>query len=228
MSDRILLVDDDKVLSSMTSEYLNSKGFDTDLCYDADSGFRQFSQGEYSLCILDVSMPFKDGFTLAEEIRAVNPGVPIIFLTGNTGKDDRIKGLSLGADDYVTKPFSMEELYLRVRNILRRTERLTEAAVFNLGIFHFNATIRELVISDEVQKLTEAESRLLKLFCTEPDGFVTRDVALQKVWNDSDHLKSRSLNVYINKLRKRLEADGRIEILNVYGSGYQLVVKKND
>ena len=219
----ILLVDDDRMLSSMTAEFLQAKGLTVDVFHDAHSGLDAFKAGDYAVCILDVRMPMKDGFSLAEDIRATDAAVPFIFLTGNVDKEDRIKGLTLGADDYITKPFSMEELFLRIKVALRRSGQTVENSRFELGDYVYDSKSRTLTMSVDTARLSEAEGKLLTLFLTQPDGLVTRDLALRKVWGDEDHLKTRSLNVYINKLRKRLEGDPNIEIINVYGTGYKLV-----
>jgi len=226
MSNRILLIDDDVTLAAITAEYLEARGYGVDVENNAEPGLKRFKAGNYAICLLDISMPMKDGFALAEEIREVDSAVPIVFLTGNTQKEDRIRGLSLGADDYITKPFSMEELYLRIRNLLKRAGKVTTQAVFNIGKYTFDSHTRSLSIGDDTVRLSDAEAQLLHLFCTQTDGLVSRDLALQKVWRDEDNLKGRSLNVYINKLRKRLSEDPDLEILNVYGTGYQLVTEK--
>ena len=226
MSYRILLVDDDITLAAITAEYLEARGCKVDVVSNANAGLKQFREDQYDISLLDISMPIMDGYELAKEIRALEHGAPIIFLTGNTEKEDRIRGLTLGADDYITKPFSMEELFLRIRNVLKRSGKSSEDSVFRIGGYTFDSHSRILTLGDDSTRLSEAEARLLKLFCTQPDGLVTRDLALRRVWQDEDHLNSRSLNVYINKLRKRLEKDTRLEILNVYGTGYQLVTSR--
>ncbi|MDX1476405.1 MAG: response regulator transcription factor [Saprospiraceae bacterium] len=225
----ILLVDDDRDLSGITREYLQEKGFHVSLAHSADEGMSAFQDGKVDVCVLDVKMPFRDGFSLAEEIRSLDADVPIIFLTGQRETEHRIKGLSIGADDYVTKPFSMQELYLRLNVVLRRTRRQTEEATdtFDIGRYHYDRTSRILQIGNQKARLSSMEGHLLTLFCTQPEGRVTRDQALREVWQDEDHLKARSLNVYITKLRNRLKDDPHVEILNVHGTGYQLVVRSS-
>ena len=222
----ILLVDDDRELADITKEYLVAKGMDVDLTYDATSALELFKKETYDICILDVKMPMKDGFTLAKELRELDSKVSIIFLTGQKDKADRITGLLLGADDYVTKPFSMQELFLRVNNIYRRLgfQKDDESIKYKLGLYTYDSVSRKLSIGDTVERLSEMEGQLLILFCNQPNKRITREQALNQIWQDEDHLKSRSLSVYINKLRHRLKGDDSIEILNVYGSGYQLVL----
>ncbi len=228
MKTQILFVDDDVQMSSMTKEYLEAKGFEVMLLHNAEEGLRAFKQNSFDLCLLDVKMPFKDGFSLASEIRVLDKNVPIVFLTGKTETDDRIKGLTIGADDYITKPFSMKELTLRMNAILKRTLVNEESSNSKLliGEYIFDSNSRELVREEKVIKLSGIEANLLQLLGENINGLVKRDYALNKIWMDEDHLKGRSLNVYISKLRRYLSKDERIEILNVHGEGYRLVVKK--
>ena len=224
----LLLVDDDIMLSPLTREYLEAKGYSVTLRHSGDEGLAAFKRGRFDACILDVKMPLKDGFALAEDIRQIDPLMPILFLTGAVQKEERIRGLSIGADDYITKPFSMEELYLRVRNTLSRSQaqqKKSESAVFEVGKYRYHAGTRELHGGTEVVKLTAIEAKLLQLFCESENGIIRRDIALQRIWGDEDMLKGRSLNVYVSKLRTFLSEDQAIEILNVHGEGYQMVVK---
>jgi DNA-binding response OmpR family regulator len=226
---KILFVDDDLTLSPITKEYLEAKGYEVTLRHSGDEGLAAFKSGRFDGCILDVRMPFKDGFALAEEIRELSPQMPILFLTGAVQKEERIRGLSLGADDYITKPFSMEELYLRVRNTLMRSvtqQKRAEASTHAIGLYRFDVATRELHGNPELVKLTAIEAKLLQLFCESENGHIRRDIALQRIWGDEDMLKGRSLNVYVSKLRTFLAADPRIEILNVHGEGYQLVLRE--
>ena len=224
---RILLVDDDVTLADLTSEYLQTQGFGVVVKNNATDGLSTFVDEGADVCILDIRMPVKDGFSLAQEIRELDPLVPIIFLTGQSEKEQRIKGFELGADDYVVKPFSMQELALRIKALLKRSGKLKERTQFTLGNFDFDSNTRSLRLSSDEARLSDAEAKLLWLFCTQPNRLVTRDLALREVWDDVDHLKTRSLNVYINKLRKRLAGDPRVEIINVYGTGYQLVIARD-
>lgn len=227
----ILLVDDDKVLSPFVQEYLESKGLSVTLRYSGEEGLHTFRQGQFDLCILDVKMPFKDGFTLAAEIRAIAPDVPFIFLSGNADKAHRIKGLTLGADDYMAKPFSMEELHLRIVAILRRVSRQQQNArpnadtVYAIGEYLFSPQNQELTRAGHTTPLTGIETRLLTLFATAPNGIVEREKALHIIWGDDDYLRGRSLNVYVSKLRQILKADPNIAFINIHGTGYRMNVK---
>lgn len=223
----ILLVDDDTDLAGVTKEYLEAKHCTVSVASNAHAGLVLFNQEKFDVCILDVRMPVKDGFALAEEIRQIEAQVPLIFLTGQTKQEDRIHGLTLGADDYITKPFSMQELFLRISVALRRSgfhDRQTSNSIA-LGKYTFNPASRTLILDHAEAKLSDMESQLLALFCAAQNGLVSRELALRKIWNDEHLMKTRSLNVYINKLRRRLQKDSRIEFLNVYGTGYQLVVR---
>jgi DNA-binding response OmpR family regulator len=222
----ILLVDDEPELTGITKEYLEAKGFDVTMCHNAEAGLEAFRKGKFHVCILDVKMPFKSGFSLAEDIRSLDAYVPIIFLTGQTDKEDRIKGLMLGADDYVTKPFSMQELFLRLKVVLRRMSGQQAASTgYTIGQYTFDPTGRSLAIGNRLARLSEMEAQLLLLFCSQPEGLVSRDLALSEIWQDESHVKSRSLNVYITKLRNRLKEDPHIEIINIHGTGYRLIVR---
>lgn len=226
---KILFVDDERQFSAMTKEYLESKGHKVTLKHSGDEGIVSFKNDDFELCILDIKMPLKDGFVLATEIRDFNEFVPIIFLTGQTEREDRIKGLSLGADDYITKPFSMEELNLRIQNIMRRitieerNQKVQEK--YTIGNYKFDATVRELKNAKETIKLTAKEAKLLQMFCKNMNGVVERDLALKRIWGDEYMLKGRSLNVYVSKLRHYLKEDPNIEFLNVHGYGYKMAVK---
>lgn len=224
------MVDDDRTFSVLTQEYLEARGLDVTLVHNGDEGLSVFRKSDFDLCILDVKMPLKDGFTLAAELRAWRPGIPIIFLTGQTEKESRIKGFMIGADDYVTKPFSMEELYLRVAAVMRRVgiqeKTRQETGPYRVGTYEFDARTRELALSRQTVKMSAIEARLLQLFCDSESGMIEREAALRQIWDDEDMLRGRSLNVYVSKLRQYLRDDPNIEILNVHGIGYQLVVRK--
>lgn len=227
----IMLVDDDRAFSALTQEYLESKGVKVTLLHNAESAWRVFRTQTFHMCILDVKMPIKNGFDLARDIRSINPDVPIIFLTGVTERESRLEGFHLGADDYVTKPFSMEELWLRILAIFRRMGtseaqlRQRESRVFYIGRYQFTPHTRELSFDGGTPvKMTAIEARLLDYFCQSPDGLIERSAALRRIWQDDDYLRGRSLNVYVSKLRQYLRDDPRIEILNVHGEGYQLIM----
>jgi len=223
---RLLLCDDDVQLAKLTSEYLEAKGFDVTLASNAIDGYKMFSTEQFDMCILDVKMPMKTGFELASEIREVDAQIPIIFLTAESDTEKRIEGLMIGADDYLTKPFSFKELFLRITAVFRRIEAPGQEnlTIRQIGRYQFNVETRTLVAGQTEYRLSDIEAQLLDAFCKSPNGRVTRDHLLATIWQDDAHLKSRSLNVYVSKLRKRLALDPSIEILNIHGSGYHLVI----
>lgn len=224
---RILLAEDDENLGMLLSEYLQAKGYSTDLMPNGEDAYNAFVANKYDICIFDVMMPKKDGFTLAKEIRMLNAEVPIIFLTAKTMKDDILQGFKAGADDYLAKPFSMEELLLRIEAILRRTSGSVSAQdVYSLGIFKFDTQKQQLINgkSDVVIKLTTKESELLKLLCANANKVLERNLALKTIWVDDNYFNARSMDVYITKLRKHLKDDPTVEIINVHGKGYKLVM----
>jgi DNA-binding response OmpR family regulator len=224
---KILLVEDDENLGSLLCDYLNMKGYKTDLFPDGVKGFQSFMKNRYDICILDVMMPLKDGFTLASEIRVVNSEIPVIFLTAKSLKEDVIEGFRIGADDYIKKPFSMEELLARIEAILRRTRKSNiniEDKLFSLGKFEFDPHKQILAYGDKVTRLTTKESELLKLLCLNMNKVLNREVALQAIWRNDSYFNARSMDVYITKLRKLLKDEPRLEILNIHGTGYKLIL----
>ncbi|MBO0930970.1 response regulator transcription factor [Fibrella aquatilis] len=225
----ILLVEDDPNLGQLTQEYLTMKGYPTDRATDGNAGLQQFMAGQYDLCILDVMMPKKDGFTLAKELRMAGRDVPIIFLTAKSMQEDTIQGLRAGADDYMTKPFSMEELLLRIQAILRRYQRtgsVPDMNVYEFGAFRFDYPHQMLFREGEPagQRLTSKESELLKLLAQNLNQPLSRSFALKMVWGDDSYFNARSMDVYITKLRKYLKEDERVQLVNVHGEGFKLVV----
>ncbi len=222
---KILLCEDDENLGMLLREFLQAKGFNADLFPDGEKGYKAFLKGKYDLCVLDVMMPKKDGFTLAQEIRNVNSEVPIIFLTAKNLKDDILEGFKLGADDYITKPFSMEELVVRIDAILRRVKgkKDREVTLFRIGKFTFDTQKQVLVSADSTQKLTTKESELLALLCSHVNDILERNYALKTIWVDDNYFNARSMDVYITKLRKLLKGDPSIEIINIHGKGYKLI-----
>ncbi len=222
---KILLCEDDENLGMLLREYLITKGYDTTLCYDGEEGLKAFHNDNFDICILDVMMPKKDGFTLAMDIRHTNTSVPIVFLTARALKEDIIEGFRIGADDYLTKPFSMEELTFRVEAILRRVQgtKVKEKNVYNLGDYVFDKQKQTLSFGEESKKLTTKENDLLLLLCQNMNEILQRDFALKKIWVDDNYFNARSMDVYITKLRKLLSKDERVQIINVHGKGYKLV-----
>ena len=222
---KMLLCEDDENLGMLLREYLEAKGYTTTLCPDGEAGFREFSKNKFDIAVLDVMMPKKDGFTLAQEIRQSNADLPIIFLTAKTLKEDILEGFKLGADDYITKPFSMEELVFRVEAILRRVrgKKNKESTLYHIGRFTFDTQKQLLTIDDKQTKLTTKENELLSLLCSHANDILQRDFALKTIWIDDNYFNARSMDVYITKLRKHLKADENVEIINIHGKGYKLI-----
>ena len=223
---RILLCEDDENLGMLLREYLEAKGYDAELCIDGEEGYNAFQEGTYDLCILDVMMPKMDGFTLASKIRDINPDIPFMFLTAKTMRDDVKAGFELGADDYITKPFSMEEVVFRIEAILRRArgKKNCDVSSFPIGKYIFDSQKQLLTIGNKQEKLTTKEAELLKLLCNKINELLPRDYALRTIWIDDNYFNARSMDVYITKLRKHLKDDPNVEILNVHGKGYKLVI----
>ena len=226
----ILLCEDDENLGMLLREYLQAKGYYAELCADGDAGYKAFLKGKFDICVLDVMMPIKDGFTLAQEIRAANANIPIIFLTAKTLKEDILEGFKIGADDYITKPFSMEELVFRIEAILRRVcgKKNKESTIYKIGRFQFDTQKQLLSIDGQQTKLTTKESELLGLLCAHANEILQRDFALKTIWIDDNYFNARSMDVYITKLRKHLKADDSIEIINIHGKGYKLITPASE
>jgi DNA-binding response OmpR family regulator len=223
----ILLAEDDVNLGHLLQTFLKSKGFDVTLAQNGKIAFDKFNLDTYQFCIFDVMMPEMDGFTLAKEIREIDRKVPILFLTAKSMKEDKLEGFSIGADDYLTKPFAMEELLARITAITRRTET-TDSEVdqhYLIGTIKYEPDIRLLHLKDEVKKLTTKENQLLKLLVKNKNEILDRQATLRAVWGDDNYFNGRSMDVYIAKLRKALKEDESIEIMNVHGKGFKLVVK---
>jgi len=222
---KILLCEDDENLGMLLREYLNTKGYAVDLQPDGEAGFKAFQNDKFDLCVLDVMMPKKDGFTLAVEIRATHSEVPIIFLTAKSMKEDILQGFKIGADDYLSKPFSMEELLYRIESILRRVtgKKPKEVVSFQLGEFLFDTQKQVLVRGNEVLRLTTKESELLSLLASNTNEILERNYALKTIWVDDNYFNARSMDVYITKLRKLLASDPNVAIINIHGKGYKLI-----
>lgn len=222
---RILLCEDDENLGMLLREYLQAKGYAAELYPDGEAGYKAFLKNKYDLCVFDVMMPKKDGFTLAQEVRAANAEIPIIFLTAKTLKEDILEGFKIGADDYITKPFSMEELTFRIEAILRRVrgKKNKESNIYKIGKFTFDTQKQILATAEKQTKLTTKESELLGLLCAHANEILQRDFALKTIWIDDNYFNARSMDVYITKLRKHLKEDDSIEIINIHGKGYKLI-----
>ena len=227
---KILLCEDDENLGMLLREYLQAKGFSTELCADGELGYKAFLKTKFDICVLDVMMPKKDGFTLAKEIRNSNQDIPIIFLTAKTLKEDILEGFKIGADDYITKPFSMEELVFRIEAIIRRTKgkKNKESTVYRIGQFTFDTQKQLLCLGDDQRKLTTKENELLALLCSHANEILQRDFALKTIWIDDNYFNARSMDVYITKLRKHLKDDPQIEIINIHGKGYKLITPEDE
>ena len=230
---RILLAEDDPNLSMVLQDYLEMLGYETNLSTNGEEGLKAFSKNEFDLCILDVMMPKMDGFTLAEKIRKQNEGIPIIFLTAKSLKEDRIKGFQTGCDDYITKPFSTEELSLRIEAILRRcmardaSEESAENEVHTIASYQFDASNMVLSRGKNERTLTRKETALLNILAKNINQLVPRDVILTEVWGNDDYFLGRSMDVFIAKLRKYLKEDPVISITNVHGAGFKLETKES-
>ena len=227
---KILLCEDDENLGMLLREYLQAKGYEAVLCPDGEAGYREFQKTKFDICVLDVMMPKKDGFSLAQDIRQQNAELPIIFLTAKTLKEDILEGFKIGADDYITKPFSMEELVMRIEAILRRVKgkKTRENTIYHIGRFTFDTQKQLLSIGDNQTKLTTKENELLALLCAHANEILQRDYALKTIWIDDNYFNARSMDVYITKLRKHLKEDDQIEIINIHGRGYKLITPEEE
>ncbi len=233
---KILLVEDDQNFGDVLRSYLEMHDYDVVLSADGQAGLESFKKDSFDLCIFDVMMPKKDGFTLAREIREKNLSIPIVFLTAKTMKEDVLQGFKIGADDYISKPFNSEELLYRIQAILKRSqkggavEEVYDSKDYFIGNYHFNYPLRFLQIKGNIAeenriKLSPKEAQLLQLFCHNMNDVLTRSEALTKIWNDDNYFTARSMDVFVTKLRKYLSQDPNIEIVNIHGNGFQLLVR---
>lgn len=225
---QILLAEDDLNLGFVIKDLLEDEGYDVKLCTDGVSALQAYNERPFDICLLDVMMPLKDGFTLAENIRKVDADIPIIFLTAKALTEDKVRGLTLGADDYITKPFDNEEFLLRIENVLRRTgkrKQRPDPDEFEVGIFKLDSKNLTLTSPDGAeQKLTAKEAKILKLLCLHQNSVVERDVLLNTVWGKDDYFTGRSMDVFITKLRKYLKDDPSVKIQNIHGVGFKLEI----
>ncbi|MBD3862240.1 MAG: two-component system OmpR family response regulator [Olleya marilimosa] len=230
---RILLVEDDPNFGTVLKDYLSMNDYEVTHAKNGMEGFEKFKRGDFDLCILDVMMPYKDGFTLAKEIREKNAEVPIVFLTAKAMKEDVLKGYKVGADDYLNKPFDSEVLLMKIKAIMQRKANDTVADSkqfeFKIGGFDLNSKLRFLTYNGGEQvKLSPKENELLRMLALHENDLMPRELALTKIWRDDNYFTSRSMDVYIAKLRKYLKLDPNVEILNIHGEGFRLVVNQND
>jgi two-component system OmpR family response regulator len=224
---KILLAEDDNNLGNLLRNYLIAKNYDTFLSVNGKEALEAFRKDEFNICIIDIMMPEMDGLTLTKEIRKINPNIPVIFLTAKNQKEDIIEGFITGADDYITKPFSMEELLYRIEAILRRvTEKVVrkKEEFYAIGKYSFDTLKQLLRIEDHTIKLTTKESELLELLCEHKNEILERNYALKAIWIDDNYFNARSMDVYITKLRKYLKKDPSVKILNIHGKGYKLLI----
>jgi DNA-binding response OmpR family regulator len=230
MKTKILLVEDDPNLGLLLKESLQLKGdYLVSLCTDGEQGLTEFLNNTFDICIFDVMMPKKDGFTLLKDIRKVNKEVPVIFATAKGMVQDKMEGFSIGADDYITKPFSIDELIMRIKAILKRTKPIVvveEPSLFQLGKYTYNYSLQLLSHDGLQHKLSTKEAELLKLLCLHANEVLERDEALLKIWKDDNYFNGRSMDVFLSKLRKLLKDDPRIEIMTLHGKGYKLILPK--
>jgi DNA-binding response OmpR family regulator len=225
---KILLLEDDANLGLILQEHLQMQGYTVTLCTNGEDGTTAYRGGRYELCLVDVMMPKKDGFTFAREVRATDDQTPLIFLTAKSLKEDKIEGFKIGCDDYLTKPFSIEELLLRIQAILKRAGGKSRddstVSQFEIGSYHFDSTRQLLRFKDEQYKLTPKESDLLRLLCLHMNETLERDVALKKIWGDDNYFSGRSMDVFVSRLRKYFKDDPRVEIMGIHGKGFRLIV----
>ena len=225
----ILLAEDDPNLGTVLKDSLEMENNYVELYTDGEQAWKAFNKDDFDICILDVMMPFKDGFTLAKEIKKVAPQMPIIFLTAKSMKEDKLEGFKLGADDYITKPFSFEELQLRIDAVMRRVNSAMlpsdQQDEFTIGNYTYIDNERSLKLGDTITKLTTKEAELLKLLAHNINKIVDRDVALKSIWGNDNYFTGRSMDVYITKLRKYLKDDEQLEIVNIHGQGFKLITK---
>jgi DNA-binding response OmpR family regulator len=230
MENKILLVEDDRNFGDVLRSYLEMNDYEVVLATDGFEGLDAYKKGSFDLCIFDVMMPKKDGFTLAKEIREMDTEIPIIFLTAKTLKEDVLEGFKIGADDYIAKPFNSEELLYRVQAVLKRSQKLPDPKEdikeFNIGKYHFNYPLRILTYDGkDKEKLSPKEAHLLRLFCINKNDVLARSEALTKIWGEDNYFTARSMDVFVTKLRKYLSKDEQLEIVNIHGNGFRLLVK---
>jgi two-component system, OmpR family, response regulator len=229
MEAKILLVEDEKNFGMLLKDYLSMNGFSVELCEDGERGIESFRQNKFDLCIIDIMMPKKDGFTLGAEIRSLHKTIPMIFLTARSMREDVIRGYKLGADDYITKPFDSEVLLFKIKAVLNRHVPIEcDSHLHEIGSFSFNAKLRTLKKGSGLEtKLSPKEAALLNLLCQHMNDVLLREKALKQIWKDDNYFTARSMDVYIVKLRKYLAPDANIQINNLHGNGYSLIVSQS-
>jgi DNA-binding response OmpR family regulator len=228
---RILLAEDDNNLGFVVQDNLKSNGFDVTLCLNGEEALKAFANDNFDICLLDVMMPKKDGFAVAETIKELNSAIPIIFLTAKTMQTDKVKGFTIGADDYITKPFDFQELILRINAVLKRSQLLVEnieesVTIYHIGKYTFDIKNQVLKAGKAEQKLTKKETRILTFLCENMNDIAPRELLLKNIWGNDDYFSGRSMDVFISKIRKYLSEDTKIQILNIHGVGFKLEVTK--
>ncbi len=224
MKAKILLVEDDPSLGFVIKDGLSHKDYDVTLCINGEEGHEKFVSQSFDLCILDVMLPRQDGFSLAQNIRNKNHHIPILFITAKNLLEDKIMGFESGGDDYIVKPFSMEELVYRIEVFLRRTNGHQDQTFFKVGSYEFDCNRMTLALDQSLKTLTQKEAEVLKLLCINRDRVTKREDILKSIWGDDDYFMGRSLDVFISRLRKYLSQDKRIQIVNYHGVGFRLEV----
>jgi DNA-binding response OmpR family regulator len=227
VTQRVLLLEDDPNLGLIVQEHLQMNGFDVDLCANGEIGLARFDREHYAICLVDVMMPRMDGFTFAREVRRRDRDIPLIFLTAKSLKEDKIEGFRIGCDDYITKPFSVEELLLRIQAVLRRAGGTTAEDTrtkFTVGNYSFDSVLRVLRGTSEERRLTPKEADLLRLLCVHQGKTLDRDLALREIWGEESYFNARSMDVFVSKLRKYFKDDPRIEISSIHGVGFRLTI----
>jgi len=226
MNPRVLLVEDDRNLGLIVQEHLQLNGYETELCENGETALMAFGHGRFALCLVDIMMPRMDGFAFAREVRRRDKTVPLIFLTAKSLKEDKIEGFRIGCDDYITKPFSVEELLLRIQAVLRRSGAggLTERTSFTIGAYSFDSVTRTLRNGQQERRLTSREAEVLRLLCLHQNKTLDRSLALREIWGEDSYFNARSMDVFVSRLRKYLKDDPRIEISSVHGVGFRLTL----
>ena len=228
---RILLVEDDPNFGAVLKDYLTMNNYEVTLANDGEKGEELFKKSDYNLCVFDVMLPKKDGFTLASEIRQTHPDIPIIFLTAKTLQQDILEGFKIGADDYITKPFNSEELMYRIAAVLKRGTKNRvnlQQKEFSVGKYHFNYKSRILTHDGKEEKLSPKEAELLRMLCLKVNDILYREEALKQIWGRDDYFTARSMDVFVTKLRKYLKDDPTLEIVNIHGNGFRLNVEEEE
>ena len=224
---RIFLVEDDLSFGSVLKSYLELNDYQVELVDDGKYAVEHFRKGAFDICILDVMLPHVDGFTIANEVRKMNPTIPIVFLTAKKLKDDVLKGYGVGGDDYITKPFDTDILLAKIKAIIQRRDVHDDTKdIYEIGMFIFNSRLRTLSHNNKEVKLSPKEAQLLEMLAINPNALISREMALKKIWGSDDYFTARSMDVYITKLRKFLSDDPDLNIKNIHGAGFQLIVRE--